>query len=75
MTKLINERDVWHTVKLILNQSNVATIPGAVSEGHARENFDISNIALGADETTRIDALAGNRRLVNPGLAPNCDVA
>lgn len=75
MTKLINERDVWHTAKPLLNQSNVATIPGAVSERHARENFDISDFALSADETTRIDALAGNCRLVNPGLTPNWDVA
>ena len=71
MTKLINEREVWPTAKLLLNQSNVATIPRAVSERHARENFDKSDFALSADETMRIDALAGNRRLVNPGLAPS----
>ena len=62
-------------LRWLLNQNNVATIPRASSEQHARENFDIFDFALDADETDRIDALASDKRIVSPPLAPSWDAA
>lgn len=62
-------------LRWLLDQKNVAVIPRAASERHARENFDIFDFALDADETDRIDALAGDNRIVSPPLAPSWDAA
>ena len=62
-------------LRWLLDQKNVAAIPRAVSKRHAQENFEIFDFALSAEEATRIDALTGNRRLVNLAMAPSWDVA
>ena len=62
-------------LRWLLDQENVAAIPKTSSEQHARENFDIFDFALGTDENRQIDALAGDRRIVNPALAPSWDAA
>ena len=62
-------------VRWLLDHTNVAAIPKANSAKHARENFDVFDFVLATDETARIDALANNRRIVNPSLAPSWDVA
>ena len=62
-------------LRWLLDQQNVAAIPKAVSEHHARENFDVFDFVLSPDETARIEALAGDHRIVNPALAPSWDAA
>ena len=62
-------------LRWLLDQQNVAAIPKAVSEQHARENFDVFDFVLNTAETARIDALADNRRIVSPALAPSWDAA
>lgn len=62
-------------LRWLLDQQNVAAIPKAVSEQHARETFDVFDFVLNTAETARIDALADNRRIVSPALAPSWDAA
>lgn len=59
----------------LTGDDGVAAISKAVSEQHARENFDVFDFVLSADETAQIDALADNRRIVSPALAPSWDAA
>ena len=62
-------------LRWLLDQQNVAAIPKAVSEQHAQENFNVFDFALSTAETAQIDALANNRRIVSPALAPSWDAA
>lgn len=59
----------------LVNQPGVAAIPKAASEKHARENFQIFDFELTADERAAIDALQGSGRLINPSFAPQWDAA
>ena len=64
------------TLRWLVQQKGVAAIPKSASEKHIRENFDIFDFALDAEEMNAISALARpDGRLVNPGFAPKWDRA
>lgn len=64
------------TLRWLVQQPRVAAIPKAASEVHMRENFDIFNFVLDADDMQRIGMLTQkSSRLINPDWAPNWDKA
>ena len=60
-------------LRWLIDQKNVAAIPKAVSGAHAAANIDIFDFALSAEDRAAIDAMRGNRRLVDPGWGPDWD--
>jgi diketogulonate reductase-like aldo/keto reductase len=64
------------TLRWLVQQQGVAAIPKAGSAQHIRENFDIFNFELSADEMKEISALARpDGRIVSPPFAPKWDKA
>jgi 2,5-diketo-D-gluconate reductase B len=63
------------TLRWLLDQANVAAIPKASGEKHLKSNFEIFDFKLTDAERAEIDALTGNRRLIDPGWAPAWDAA
>ena len=63
------------TLRWLLDQVNVVAIPKASGEKHLKSNFEIFDFELSEGERAEIDALTGNRRLINPGWAPAWDAA
>jgi 2,5-diketo-D-gluconate reductase B len=63
------------TLRWLLDQPNVVAIPKASGEKHLKSNFEIFDFKLTDAERAEIDALTGNRRLINPGWAPAWDAA
>lgn len=62
------------TLRWLLQQENVATIPKAASEKHMRENFDIFDFTLDAADMKEISSLArADGRIVNPEWSPAWD--
>jgi 2,5-diketo-D-gluconate reductase B len=55
----------------LLGQDLVAAIPKAASEAHQRANLAAPAIRLDAADRAAIDALPKDRRLVDPGFAPD----
>ncbi len=62
-------------LRWLLDQRNVVAIPKASGEKHLKSNFEIFDFKLSDAERAEIDALLGNRRLINPGWAPAWDAA
>ena len=64
------------TLRWLVQQDNVAAIPKAADAAHARDNFNIFDFELTADEMRHIHALARpDGRMINPGWAPAWDTA
>lgn len=62
------------TLRWLVQQERVAAIPKAASLDHIRENFDIFNFELDADDMQRINLLTQRAsRLINPDWAPHWD--
>ena len=62
-------------LRWLIDQENVAAIPKASSEKNARANFDIFDFELTDADTKAINALGGDKRLINPSFAPKWDAA
>ncbi len=61
-------------LRWLIQQGPVAAIPKAGSEAHARENFDVFDFALSAEEMARVSSLtARNDRLADFALGPEWD--
>lgn len=60
-------------LRWLLDQDNVAAIPKAASEHHIRQNIDIFDFKLDADDTAALNALNKSERLINPEWAPEWD--
>jgi 2,5-diketo-D-gluconate reductase B len=63
------------TLRWLLDQPHVVAIPKASDEKHLKSNFEIFDFKLSDQERAEIDAMLGNRRLINPGWAPAWDAA
>lgn len=61
------------SLRWLLQQDNILTIPGTSSEAHAASNLDIFDFSLSEEEMASIDALGGDTREVNPAFAPVWD--
>lgn len=62
------------SLRWLLQQESVATIPKAASEKHMRENFDIFDFTLDAADMKEISSLARtDGRIVNPDWSPAWD--
>ena len=60
----------------LVMQDRVCAIPKSATEKHIKNNADIFDFELSADEIVRINALrSDNGRLINPEWAPNWDLA
>lgn len=59
------------SLRWLIEQENVVTIPKASSEDHLKQNIDIFDFELTDDQFEKIDNLEKNRRLVNPTFAPD----
>lgn len=62
-------------LRWLIDQDRVAAIPKAASEAHCRGNLDIFDFEFDAGDRTAIDAIGGDRRLVDPAWAPDWDRA
>jgi len=60
-------------LRWLVEQDGVVAIPKAAKEAHARANLDIFDFALDDDDRRAIAALPGNRRVIDPGWAPDWD--
>jgi 2,5-diketo-D-gluconate reductase B len=60
-------------LRWLLQQDAVAAIPKAASREHCRSNFQIFDFSLSDEEMAAIDKLTGNRRMIDPGWAPEWD--
>lgn len=60
-------------LRWLIEQKNVAAIPKAGIEKHARENFNIFDFKLSEEDAKAIFALNGNTRVVNASSAPVWD--
>ena len=61
-------------LRWLIEQENVAAIPKAGRHEHLAANIDIFDFTLTPEESQAIDALRGDRRLVDPGgWAPRWD--
>ncbi|NNF59242.1 MAG: aldo/keto reductase [Rhodothermaceae bacterium] len=58
------------TLRWLLQQDRVAAIPRSATPDHITANLNLFDFALSEDEMDRMDALAENRRLINPDFAP-----
>jgi 2,5-diketo-D-gluconate reductase B len=57
----------------LMEQDKVVPIPKATSEEHIEDNFTALDLRLTHEQISAIDALPKDRRLVNPGFAPDWD--
>jgi 2,5-diketo-D-gluconate reductase B len=55
----------------LLARPNVAVIPKAASPARQRENLAAAELRLDAEDMQALAALPKNRRMVNPGFAPD----
>lgn len=63
-------------IRWFTQQPGVITIPRSSSPEHLRQNNDVHDFELSAEEMGRITALkANNQRLINPSWAPEWDKA
>jgi 2,5-diketo-D-gluconate reductase B len=60
-------------LRWLVDQPNVAAIPKASSRAHAAANLAIFDVELAAEDRAAIDALRGDRRVVDPGWGPHWD--
>jgi 2,5-diketo-D-gluconate reductase B len=61
-------------LRWLLDQDNVAAIPKAGSRAHMQANLAIFDFALSPEDRTAIDALGGDRRIVDiAGWSPDWD--
>ncbi len=60
-------------LRWLVDQATVAAIPKAASPAHLAANLDIFDFALAEADRAAIDALAANRRVVDPGWGPEWD--
>lgn len=64
------------TLRWLIQQDKVAAIPRSGNEARIRENFDIFDFALTAEEMTEISSLARpDGRIISPDFAPAWDKA
>lgn len=61
------------TLRWLVQQPRVATIPKSADPGRRARNLDIFDFELTADEAAAIGGLARGKRLVNPESAPEWD--
>lgn len=61
------------SLRWLIEQENVITIPKASSREHLQQNIDIFDFELSDEEFEKIDGLDKNLRLVNPTFAPKWD--
>jgi len=61
------------TLRWLVQQPRVATIPKSADKRRRAENIDIFDFELTADEVTAVTGLARGKRLVNPESAPEWD--
>lgn len=61
------------TLRWLIQQPGVTAIPKSGRPERIRQNFEIFDFALSDDEMARIDALQGDRRLVDTHWAPEWD--
>jgi 2,5-diketo-D-gluconate reductase B len=62
-------------LRWLVEQKGVTAIPRTSTEKHARENFDIFDFELDAEDRRALDALPAKSRVVNPGWSPDWDAA
>lgn len=58
-------------LRWLLQQERVAAIPRAASPEHRRQNLEVFDFELSAEEMAQIDDLARGERLSDPSFAPN----
>ena len=61
------------SLRWLIEQENVITIPKASSKEHLEENLDIFDFELSDEHFQQIDELDKTKRLVNPSFAPDWD--
>lgn len=59
-------------LRWLLDHDNVAVLPRSSNRDHIAENLDVE-LSLSSAETSRIDALPKDQRLIDPPLAPDWD--
>jgi len=62
-------------LRWLLDQNRVAAIPRTSNKQRCQQNFEIFDFQLSEEHTRAIDALQGDRRLINPSWAPAWDPA
>ena len=70
IAKAHGRNPVQVTLRWLLQQDRVAAIPRSATPSHIVANLDVFDFELEGGEMERIDALAENRRFVNPDFAP-----
>ena len=60
-------------MRWLIDQERVVAVPKAASPERRRENFDIFDFSLSAEERARIDSLPKDQREFSPGWAPDWD--
>lgn len=63
------------TLRWLIQQTPVTTIPKASQATHRIDNLDIFDFTLSDDAMDAINDLRNDRRQVDPGFAPNWDVS
>ncbi len=71
--KRYNKSPAQVALRWLVQQENVAAIPKASKPEHQEANIDIFDFELESQEMETVSGLKGNRRLVNPGFAPDWD--
>lgn len=61
------------TLRWFLQQENIAAIPKASKEAHCLANFQVFDFNLSEEDMAAIEALGGNRRMIDPDWAPQWD--
>jgi 2,5-diketo-D-gluconate reductase B len=62
-------------LRWLIQQDGVAAIPKSSREETIRQNFEIFDFELDAEDLQKIEQLGGNNRLINPAFAPAWDAA
>lgn len=60
-------------LRWFLQQKNVSVIPKAANEKNRRDNFNVFNFELSAEDMKSISALDTGKRMVDPPFAPKWD--
>ncbi|ELR73063.1 oxidoreductase aldo/keto reductase family [Fulvivirga imtechensis AK7] len=68
-----NKTPAQITLRWLVQQENVVTIPKAANPEHRASNFNIFDFNLTEDEMNMIFALENGKRLIDPDFAPNWD--
>ena len=58
-------------LRWLLQQETVSAIPKAASAEHRAENTYVFDFELNAEEMEAISSLRGNKRILDPGFAPD----